>query len=139
MRRPEARGFTLLEAIVALAILAAAGLAAFAAMSRSMDMLSRAERSRDLDRASRNALALLETVNFMDRPEGSAELGGYRAEWAAATVEPPRDTLTSYMHPGLYSVALYDVHVRIFRGSVVEREFDVRRASFRQVRKPAVL
>ena len=37
------RGFSLLEAIVALAILATAGLALFAAMSQSVQMVARAD------------------------------------------------------------------------------------------------
>ena len=69
------RGFSLLEAIVALTILATAGLALFAAMNQSVQMVSRAEKSREADSALRNAMAWMETVNPAQTPEGEQKLG----------------------------------------------------------------
>ena len=69
------RGFSLLEAIVALAILASAGLALFAAMSQSVQMVARAENARLADSAVRNAVAWMETVNPMQTPQGEQRLG----------------------------------------------------------------
>ena len=73
MNRQGMRGFSLLEAIVALAILATAGLALFASMSQSVQMVSRAERAREADSAVRNAVAWIETVNPMQTPQGEQD------------------------------------------------------------------
>lgn len=138
MRR-DVRGFSLLEAIVALAILAAAGLALFAAMTQSMQMLGRVERAREVDGALLNALATIEQVNPMDTPRGEMPLGAFVVRWTAVPVEPPRENRTTYLYPGLYEVGLYVVRMDLWRDGVLERSVELRRAGYRQVRKPAAL
>lgn len=134
--RPE-RGFTLLEAIVALAILAAAGLSLFAAMSQSMQMLRRADEARELDAAMRNALALIEHIDPA-AARGEAPIGDFQLRWSAEPVEPPRDNATGYLQPGLYRVGLYRVRIEIVRDGDVQRSVDVRRVAWQQVRQPVL-
>jgi general secretion pathway protein I len=133
--RGRARGFTLLEAIVALAILAAAGMALFAAMSQSLQMVRRAQDAREADAALRNALAWMETVNPMLAPRGDQALGDWELRWTAAPVEPPHDGATGYLAPGLYEVGLYRMHLELWRGGTLRREVELNRAGYRQVRK----
>jgi len=138
--RRRARGFTLLEAIVALAILAAAGLAMFAAMSQSLQMVRRAQDARAADAALRNAVALSETLDPMARPTGEAPLGGgWSLRWEAELLEPLRDGATGYLQPGLYQLGLYRMHLELWRDGQLRREASLRRAGYRQVRKPAAL
>ncbi|WP_147653405.1 prepilin-type N-terminal cleavage/methylation domain-containing protein [Vulcaniibacterium gelatinicum] len=136
MHRKRIAGFSLLEAIVALAILAAAGLALFAAMSQSLQMAARAERAREVDAALRNALAWMERVNPMETPQGEQPLGAFVLRWQAEPVEPPRDGASGYLHPGLYKVGLYRVTLQLWRAGRLEREATLRRAGYRQVRQP---
>lgn len=133
------RGFTLLEAIVALTILAAAGLALFAAMSQSMQMLRRVQEARAVDAAVRNAIAVAERIDPMAHDRGEEPLGDYVLRWHAVPVEPPRDNTTGYLEPGSYEVGLYDVTLELWRGNAFERSIDVRRAAWRQMRKPPTL
>ena len=137
--RGRARGFTLLEAIVALAILAAAGMALFAAMSQSLQMVRRAQQARDADAALRNALAWMETVNPMQAPRGEQPLGDWELRWTSAPVEAPRDGTTGYLQPGLYQLGLYRMRLQLWRGGVLQREVELRRVGYRQVRKAAQL
>lgn len=137
--RGRVRGFTLLEAIVALAILAAAGMAVFAAMSGSMQMLGRAEQARELDAAVRNALAWSEQINPMEQTRGERPLGAFELRWQAEQIEAPRDNATGYLVPGLYQVGLYRLRLELWREGVLAREVTLRRVGYRQVRKPAVL
>jgi|SRR5690606_14062842 len=137
--RSDQRGFSLLEAVVALAILAAAGLALFAAMSQSMQMVGRAEDSRTADAAMRNALAWVEQLNPMEAPSGELQFLPYTVSWTSALVEPARPSATGHLQPGLHDVGLYRLHLVLRRDSVVVREFDVRRIGYRQVRAPAEL
>lgn len=132
-------GFTLLEAIVALAILAAGTMALFAALNGALRSIERAEAAVRLDSATENALAFLESINPTTRPEGDEPLGAYRVRWRASLVAAPSEALTSYFHPGLHEVALYDLDVELRRGAALERRFVVRRAGWRQVRQPEVL
>ena len=133
--RPEARGFTLLEAVVALAILAAGAMALFAALNSALRSLDRAEQAARLDTTVESALSLLERVNPMLQPEGSATAGDAEIAWRARPVEPSRDMLTDYFQPGLYEVGLYDLDVSIVRDGRVEHRFVLRRAGYRQVRR----
>ena len=137
--RGKSRGFTLLEAIVALAILAAGGMALFAGLNGALRGLDRAAAATRLDTATQNAVSRLEVLNPMQEPQGEAQLGAYRMRWSAVAIEPPRDALTDYLRPGLYEVGLYRVEVELSRGAQVERRFEVRRAGFRQVRVPDLL
>jgi general secretion pathway protein I len=137
--RPKAAGFTLLEAIVALAILAAGTMALFAALNGALRSIERAEAAVRLDSATESAVALLESINPTARPEGEAPLGAYRLRWRATLVAGPSEALTGYFQPGFHEVALYDVDVELHRGATLERRFVLRRAGWRQVRQPEVL
>lgn len=135
----HARGFSLLEAVVALAILAAAGMALFAAMTQSVQMVGRAERARDADLALRNSLAWVELVNPMDEPTGERDVGAYLLRWRAEPLEAPRDGTTGYLQPGLYQVGLYRMTLELWRDGTLERQVELNRAGYRQVRKPQAL
>lgn len=138
MRR-ESRGFTLLEAIVALAILAAGGMALFAALNTSMRSIERVDAASQRDTATLNALSRIEQLNPMLEPQGDEALGAWRLRWTAAPVEPPRDGLTDYLQPGYFEVGLYRVDVELLSGTRVEHRFVVRKAGWRQVRFPEAL
>ena len=133
------RGFSLLEAIVALAILASAGLALFAAMSQSVQMVARAENARLADSAVRNAVAWMETVNPMQTPQGEQRLGEVTLRWSAQLVEPERDAMTGYLEPGLYRLGLYDVRLELEQDGRPLADTVLRRVGYRQVREPAQL
>ena len=132
------RGFSLLEAIVALAILASAGLALFAAMSQSVQMVARAENARLADSAVRNAVAWMETVNPMQTPQGEQRLGEVTLRWSAQLVEPERDAMTGYLQAGLYQVGLYRVRLELVREGRTIAQAELHRVGYRQVREPAV-
>ena len=137
--RRLARGFSLLEAIVALAILATAGMGLFAAMSQSVQMVARAENARLADSAVRNAVAWMETVNPAETPQGEQQLGEVTLRWTAQLAEPERDAMTGYLEPGLYRLGLYDVRLELSRGGRPLAETSVRRVGYRQVREAAQL
>ena len=133
------RGFSLLEAIVALTILATAGLALFAAMSQSVQMIARAENARLGDSAVRNAVAWMETVNPMETPQGEQRIGEVTLRWSAQLVEPERDAMTGYLEPGLYRLGLYDVRLELEQDGRPLADTVLRRVGYRQVREPAQL
>ncbi len=136
--RPH-HGFSLLEAIVAMAILAAAGMALFAAMSQSVQMAARAENAREADSAVRNALAWMETVNPAETPQGEQRWGGLALRWHSELVEPARDAMTGYHRAGLYQVGLYQVRLELTRDGRPVTDVSMRRVGYRQVRLPAEL
>ncbi|MFZ5661305.1 MAG: type II secretion system protein [Pseudomonadota bacterium] len=134
-RPSEVAGFSLLEAIVALAILSAAGLALFAAIAQSVHMAERAERAREADTAMRNALAWSERINPMEQPRGEQLLGDYRLRWTSEAVEPERDAVTGHLQPGLYRVGLYRLRMQLWRDGAIAEEVERLRVGYRQVRE----
>ncbi len=139
MDRHRQRGFSLLEAIVALAILASAGMVLFASMNQSVQMVIRAESSREADSALRNALAWMETVNPAQSPQGEQALGEMTLRWESELAEPARDAMTGYLQAGLYQVGLYRVRLEIVRDGATIARADLRRVGYLQVREPAQL
>src|SRR3546814_1669528 len=95
--RSAQRGFSLLEAIVALTILATVGMALFAAMSQSTQMIARAENARRVDSAVRNAAAWLASVNPAETPQGEQQLGDVTLRWSSDLVERMHEAMTGYL------------------------------------------
>lgn len=137
--RPRQHGFSLLEAVVALTILAAAGLALFAAMTQSMQMVTRADDSQAADAAMRNTLAWVEQLNPMQEPSGEQHFPPWSVSWSAVLIEPARPSATGYLQPGLHEVGLYRLDLSLWRDGALVRESEVRRIGYRQVRQPEVL
>ena len=132
-------GFSLLEAIVALTILATVGMALFAAMSQSTQMVARAEHARRVDSAVRNAAAWMQSVNPANTPRGEQQLGDVHLRWSSEPIEPVRDAMTGYLQSGLYEVGLYRVRLELEQDGQPLADVDIRRAGYRQVREPAQL
>ena len=132
-------GFSLLEAIVALAILASVGMALFAAMNQSLGMVARAEMVRERESALRNAVAWMQVVNPAQQPQGEHELGDLLLRWTSEPVEPPRDASTGHALAGLYRVGLYKMHLEIDRNGQPLAEVELRRVGYEQIREPGTL
>ena len=108
-------------------------------MNQSVQMVSRAEASREADSALRNALAWMETVNPAQSPQGEQALGDVTLRWSAEPVEPERDAMTGYLQAGLYRVGLYRVRLELWRDGRTIATTDLHRVGYLQVREPAVL
>ncbi|MFZ1643036.1 MAG: type II secretion system protein [Candidatus Contendobacter sp.] len=128
-------GFSLLEAIVALALVASVGTTLLSWLNGSLIGLNRARAVSELQVARRNALAYLELINPMTTPEGEAKLGDWTLRWRVSEIEPARDGL-DYPGLSLYQVGLYDIEVRLERGADEAEIFVLRQVGYRQVREP---
>ena len=139
MSKQRQRGFSLLEAIVALTILATVGLAMFAAMNQSVQMAQRVEQARVADSAIRNAMAWMETVNPALTPEGEQQLGDVVLQWRSELVEPARNAMTGHLQAGLFEVGLYTVKIELRQEGRLLTTAEIRRVGYRQVREPGIV
>lgn len=107
------RGFSLLEAVVALVLIGGAGMALFGWINSNIMALGRVAESNARAEATINAIEFMRTVNPMLRPQGEAVLGNYRLHWRARAVTDIRDGVGAGGAPGgsLYQLALYDTQV----------------------------
>lgn len=113
-REPQncSAGFGLLEAIVALALLAGSGMALFSWIQQSLQSATRLRTAEQEARLLLTAQALIETVNPADQSQGSMEVSGVTLRWQAEVVETPRRNVTFSMgEPGPWLVGLYRVRV----------------------------
>jgi general secretion pathway protein I len=135
--RNRSRGFSLIEAIVALALIATLGAALFAWIAASLSSLARAEEAAAQNDARLNVLAYMQAVNPMQRPEGRADFGDLRIEWRARPVREPQDQIGYPGGIGLYQVALYDTTVIARRSADQQAWFELnfRQAGWRKVRE----
>ena len=107
--RDRIRGFSLLEAIVALTIVAAAILGAYAWVAGNIVSLTRV---RDLaleEAALQQALGTLEQTDLGHQPAGSIQWREFRIDWQAEPIEASRPSRTGVGGTGLYELTLYRV------------------------------
>jgi len=115
MRGP-ARGFSLLEAIVALAILAAALLGAYTWVGTDMAAIVRV---RDLaleEAAVQQAVAEIEQFDLATQSRGSIAWRDFDVHWQAQPVEDTRPGRTPVGGQGRWDFTLYEVQLQVLLG-----------------------
>ncbi len=90
------QGFSLLEAIVALVILAGSCMALFAWINGSLVQLQRAELYVEAGPAIASASQYLKTVDLAQRPEGTFNSGNISVDWQANIIEQDVSRAASY-------------------------------------------
>ena len=111
-RRTLAHGFGLLEAIVALTLLAGAGLAMFGWINQNLQAAARVRLHEQESRLLLSAQSLIDTVNPMRSPSGQLEVSGLAVSWESEALEPARTNATfSEEVTGPWLVGLYRLKV----------------------------
>ena len=106
-------GFTLIEAIVALVLIASTGMALFGWINSKLITLNRVQEANAQSAATASALDYMSTVNPMLSPQGEATLGAYRLSWRASTSTDPRDGAGYPYGISQYQLALFDTEINI--------------------------
>ena len=127
------RGFTLLEVIVALVLVATTGMALFSWINSSLDTMSRVMEKNNSILAARNALAWIRTVNPMLKQNGTIYDGDLEISWHSVPVAPTRMGSGHLGGTSLYQLGLYDTDVKVVKQGRIIYSFTVRQAGFRQV------
>jgi type II secretory pathway pseudopilin PulG len=117
-------GFSLIEALVALAVASMALIAVFALQQQLARGQQRHEASLELVRLQRNALALTDELNPTLEPTGELVMaGGQRLRWASRPLTGPKTQVGIPDGEGRFEVRLYRVDAVIFdpRGRALGR------------------
>ncbi len=134
------RGFSLLEAIVALTIFSSASVALYSWYGTIMIGLVRAEERLELTEFSRNVDAYLTTLNLQSESTGVYSANGYSAHWQAALLEPKQEGRNLGGQLGYYRLGLYELKIVIVEDSA-GKELDTlvtRVAGYEGVRVPVI-
>lgn len=104
-------GFSVLEAIVAMAILAAVMLPLLAVQGQLAQSAQAVARADTRTALQRNTVAYISALNLDQAQTGDTRIGSVDLEWRASAVEGPAPTWAGPGDPGRYLVTLYEVEV----------------------------
>jgi len=106
-------GFSVLEAIIAIAILAIAFLPLLALQEQMTQTTISLERNARFMEAKRSALAYVRTLNPMRDPQGNLNLGPAIMHWTATPISQERPVSGKEGDKGRFIIALYNVEVTL--------------------------
>ena len=111
--RVSQRGFSLLEAVVAIVLISSSGLALFSWINSNLISLERVRDTNARTATTQNALEYMAAVNPMLTPQGKASLGDIELAWEAKLTAPIRDGANYPMGIGLWQFGLYETDVTL--------------------------
>ena len=132
--RRDERGFTLLEAIVALVVFSMGAFALYGWLSTNIITLERIRDRQEVEAAMHSALDMVRRTNPMEIASGERQAGNLMVTWTSAPLEPPKPNVDQSGSPGIFSVGLYDATVRVLRDGEELQVFHVRQVGWKQVR-----
>ena len=134
-RAGRQRGFSLLEAIVAMVLISSMGGALFAWINTELQALERTQDANTRAEAMVNAVEFMEAVNPMLTPQGKAPFASLELAWEAKASTPVRDGVSYPQGISLYQLALYDTQVRVTRPEgELWFEFSLQQVGYKRVR-----
>ena len=128
-------GFTLLEGLVAIALLAGALAAIFTLVGGILDSAHRIGRSNAAVEVKLNAIEAMSAVNPMTQETGQIDLGPYKVLWKSAPISAVTDGTGYPAGISIYRVALFESEVAAVEpGGSVLTSFKLRQVGYRRVR-----
>lgn len=112
-RDRKQHGFTLIEAIVALVLIATTGMALFSWINSNIITLNRVREINAENAATLNAVEYMHNINPMTSPEGQTNLGSYRLSWKAEATTDPRDGANYHFGISLYQLGMYQTKITV--------------------------
>jgi general secretion pathway protein I len=135
-RKSKQNGFTIIEAIVAMVLIATSGMALFSWINSNIITLNRIQEVNAVNAATANALEYVTTINPMANPQGKADLGAYLLEWDATASTETRDGADYPYSISLFQLNLYQTKVTLKKpGGQVWFTFDVQQVGYKKVRE----
>lgn len=111
--RCHSAGFTVLEVLVAVTILAVGMIPLLALQQRSIGAVAAVERAQARARMDQTVLAYIEGVNMARRPGGEARIDGATVRWQARPVSDARAVTTLTGAAGRFRLTLFRVEVTV--------------------------
>jgi len=130
------RGFSMIEAIVAMVLIGSLGMAIFGWVNSQVSALAHVKDSSARSRATTNVLEYLSVVNPMLTPEGKADLGEFKFNWTSQPVEEPMDGANYPQGVSLYRIGLYKMTIDMHNSDDTPWFiFEVNQVGYKKVRE----
>lgn len=128
------RGFSVMEVLVAIALLSIAMLPLIQLQRTLADATFRVEAALERASARESALAYLASINISERPEGEMDLGKWRLIWRSDLVAQEANPV-GFSGFSNFAVALYRVEARLVSDDM-QFTFSVDQVGWTLVRDP---
>lgn len=131
------QGFTLIEAIVALVLIATTGMALFSWINGNIITLNRVQEINAENAATQNVVEYMNSINPMISPEGQIDLGSCRLSWKSTAATEPRDGASYPYGIGLYQLGMYRTKITVHKQSgQFWFSLTLQQAGYKKVREP---
>ena len=134
MPADRGQGFTLLEAIVAIALVSSVLMALYSLINTDLISLRRAEAAVQSQTVIEEFTHRIELVQLGDGADGEIEIPPYTVDWRASLVEPTQMGRQQRGAPGLYDLSLFDVSFEVRRDSAFVTDGTLRQLRYVMVR-----
>lgn len=136
IRPHKQRGFTLIEAVVSLVIIATSGMALLSWINSNIITLNRVQEINAVNAATANAVEYMNNINPMATPEGQANLGAYRIAWQAEATTQTRDGAAYPFSISLFQLDLYQTKVTLQKpDGQIWFAFSLQQVGYKKVRE----
>lgn len=132
--RNRQSGFSLLEAVVALTILATSGLALSSWFSLSMEGVFRLEELRERHVMLRNLQEYFTTLRLEAETQKTLNLDEYEVAWSSKLVEPIQIGRGMSGEISNFDLGLFDIEITIKREGKIVGQYNTRRAGYSKER-----
>ncbi len=130
----QSGGFTLLEAIVAIAVIGLALIPIVSFLSLSANALAKAADANARSFATQAAIAVMESVNPVEEPRGTLPIDeGTSVSWESQPIVPvPENPVPNTSFPA-YRITFHKVRVTVSRASAPWFDFDMRKVGYASI------
>lgn len=129
------RGFTLLEAVIAMAIFAMGASALYSWLNTNLITLARADAINSRSSALESAIDFMSRVDPVENPEGSVDLGGLHIQWKVQDFLAEADVIDEQNKKTINQASLLPTQVSVYRNERLLHEFSIVLLGIKQVRE----
>ena len=132
---PRSRGFTLIEAMVALVVFSMAAIGIYGWINSNLITLGRLSEIAATEQVLNSSMERLKLVDLSTETSGRFNVNGYWVEWSAELLEPWRNGTTAVGIVGLYDLGLFQVSLNYIKDGKRVGGHEYRRVAYKQVRQ----